>query len=46
MLSPEYVEYPDSGKFGVFGNRADANENRIAFLSRADQSLDYWDGEE
>lgn len=42
--SPEYVEYPDSGKFGVFGMRADS-EDRIGFLGRSEDGLDYWDGE-
>lgn len=41
----EYVEYPDSGKFGVFGVRADGDQERIAFLGRTDDGLDYWDGE-
>lgn len=48
MLSPEVGEYPDSGKFGVFGEKpADANGNRgyLRFISREDQSLSYWDGE-
>lgn len=44
MESPEYVEYPDSGKFGVYGNHAGSNQ-RIGFLGRAENGLDYWDGE-
>lgn len=43
--SPEYVEYPDSGKFGVFGKRPGSNEERIGFLGRPEDGLDYWDGE-
>ncbi len=43
--SPEYVEYPDSGKFGVYGKRADSDNERIGFLGRTEEGLDYWDGE-
>ena len=41
--SPELVDYPDSGKFGILANRPGSNE-RFAFIGRADQSLDYWEG--
>jgi uncharacterized cupin superfamily protein len=37
-MTPEIAEYPDSKKFGVLGEG-------IRFVSRADQSIDYWDGE-
>lgn len=43
--SPEYVEYPDSGKFGVYGKSAGSGKGRIAFLGRSEDGLDYWDGE-
>ncbi len=38
-MVPEIAEYPDSKKFGVLG------EQGFRFLSRPDQSLNYWDGE-
>jgi len=38
-MSPEIAEYPDSKKFGVGASYG------FRFLSRADQSLGYWDGE-
>ncbi len=45
LQSPEYVEYPDSGKFGVYGERVDTNKDSISFVGRVDQGVDYWDGE-
>jgi len=47
-LSPEVVEYPDSGKFGV---RAEyptdsGKPEHFRFLGRPEAGLDYWDGEE
>jgi uncharacterized cupin superfamily protein len=47
-LSPEVVDYPDSGKFGVMAQLpADGGgEPRMfRFLGRADASLGYYDGE-
>lgn len=47
-LSPELVEYPVSGKFGVLAERpaaADGEPQRFVFLGRENQSLNYWDGE-
>ena len=41
--SPELVDYPDSGKFGILAERPGTGE-RFAFIGRADQSLDYWEG--
>jgi len=41
--SPELVDYPDSGKFGILAERSGTGE-RFAFIGRADQSLDYWEG--
>lgn len=40
LVSPEIVEYPDSGKVGT----SDAKGKRI-LMSRPGPSLDYWDGE-
>jgi uncharacterized cupin superfamily protein len=45
LESPEYVEYPDSGKFGVYGKRADAENGDIHYVGRTGDALDYWDGE-
>lgn len=46
---PEIVEYPDSGKFGVFGGIPKAGGGMGAsfrFLGRMDGMVDYYDGEE
>jgi len=47
-LSPEVVDYPDSGKFGVLAElpaRADGKPKRFTFVGRESQSLGYWEGE-
>ncbi len=47
-LSPEVVDYPDSGKFGVLAELdpgADGKPQRFVFVGRGDQSLNYWEGE-
>lgn len=41
--TPELVEYPDSGKYAAIAARPDAS--RLNLLQRAENSLDYWDGE-
>ena len=41
MLSPEIVEYPDTGKVGT----SDARGKRI-LLSRAGEPVEYWEGED
>jgi uncharacterized cupin superfamily protein len=41
--TPELVEYPDSGKYAAIAARPDAT--RLNLLQRAENSLDYWDGE-
>lgn len=46
--SPEVVDYPDSGKFGVsaeLGTAPDGKSQRFIFVGRENQSLNYWDGE-
>jgi len=46
--TPEFVEYPDSKKFGLMadmGPSADGTPQRFRFLGRPDGSLDYYDGE-
>lgn len=46
LAALEICDYPDSGKFGVYEETPPGNPNkRFRFLSRADTSLDYWDGE-
>ena len=40
----EVCEYPDSGKFGVY-SRDDAGETRLRYLGRAQNTLEYFDGE-
>ncbi|MGD9788204.1 MAG: cupin domain-containing protein [Sulfuricellaceae bacterium] len=47
-LSPEVVDYPDSGKFGVLvelGPDADGKPQRFVHVGREGQSLSYWEGE-
>jgi len=47
-LSPEIVDYPDSGKFGVLADYpADANgkPQRFMYVGRCEESKDYWEGE-
>ncbi|HVT37172.1 MAG TPA: cupin domain-containing protein [Nevskiaceae bacterium] len=43
-LTPEIVDYPDSGKFGVSMMGADGKP-QFRQLGRREQALDYWDGE-
>lgn len=45
--TPEVCDYPDSGKFGLYDSGADGAARRQPshFIGRADQALDYWDGE-
>ncbi len=48
MISPELVEYPDSGKFGVLAERPaseDGTPQRFMFVGREAESLNYWEGE-
>ncbi len=47
-LSPEIVDYPHSGKFGVlaeFATGADGKPQRFVFVGRESESLNYWEGE-
>lgn len=47
-LSPEIAEYPDTGKFGVLAEYpagADAAPRGFRFVGRAEQGVDYWEGE-
>jgi len=46
--SPELAEYPDSGKIGVyaeFTHPAGGPSAGMRFLTRAGESVDYWEGE-
>lgn len=46
--SPEVVDYPDSGKFGVlaeFGNDAGGKPQMFRHIGRSEDSRDYWEGE-
>lgn len=48
MLAPEVAEYPDSGKFAVISGSApggNKGERRMWYVGRAENTLDYWDGE-
>jgi uncharacterized cupin superfamily protein len=48
-LDPDVVEYPDSGKFAVASMVPEdkgLRGARLAYIGRAQNSLDYWDGEE
>ncbi|GLQ96204.1 cupin domain-containing protein [Dyella mobilis] len=41
--TPELVEYPDSGKYSAIAYQPDAT--RVSVVQRAENGLDYWDGE-
>ena len=47
LQSPEVVDYPESGKFGVRAEAIgpDGKPQVLRFLGRWGESLDYWDGE-
>lgn len=42
----EVCEYPDSGKFLVSSKRSKGMDGRFRFIGRAEQSRDYWEGED
>ncbi|HKT31506.1 MAG TPA: cupin domain-containing protein [Gammaproteobacteria bacterium] len=44
LADVEICDYPDSGKFGVYEDLP-GKPQRLRFLSRPNDSLDYWDGE-
>jgi len=47
-LSPEVVDYPDSGKFGILHERGvgpDGKPSRFVFIGRENDTGDYWEGE-
>jgi len=46
--TPEIVDYPDSGKFGVLAELApgaDGKPQRFTFLGKRNESLGYWEDE-
>lgn len=47
MITPETVEYPDSGKIAAYSRQpqADGTQRVLRHMTRAGQSVDYWDGE-
>jgi uncharacterized cupin superfamily protein len=47
-LSPEIVEYPDSGKFGILAEYPpgpDGKPQGFRFVGRESLNVDYWEGE-
>lgn len=47
LITPEVVEYPDSGKIAGYSRQpaADGAPRFIAQIGRPESSIDYWDGE-
>ena len=48
MIEPEIMEYPDSGKFGVFGGAPPGGpkeQRTVSFFGRYSDSRDYWEDE-
>ncbi|ACB96513.1 cupin domain-containing protein [Beijerinckia indica] len=46
MYSPDIVEYPDSGRFGILADFAptpDGQPRRLMYVGRENDSLPYWD---
>ncbi len=43
--APDICEYPDSGKFLVVSALEQDTPNRLRYLGRSENTLDYWDGE-
>lgn len=47
-MTPELVEYPDSGKFGIlaeFPEQDESQKKTFRFISRENASIGYWEGE-
>ncbi len=47
-MTPEVVDYPNTGKFGLLAEYPagpDGKPNVLRFVGRAEQSVDYWEGE-
>ena len=47
QVSPDAVDYPDTGRFGILGDWPGKNPAmpNFAFIGREEDSLPYWDGE-
>jgi uncharacterized cupin superfamily protein len=47
MITPETVEYPDSGKVALLSRQTapDGSPRIVRHIGRSETSLDYWDGE-
>lgn len=48
MQTPDFVQYPDSGKTGAayyYGGTTDGKPNAVRILNREQDNLGYWDGE-
>jgi uncharacterized cupin superfamily protein len=46
--SPDHVEYPDTGKFGILAKYPagpDGKPQMFAFIGREEEGADYWEGE-
>jgi uncharacterized cupin superfamily protein len=47
-MSPELVQYPDTGKFGLLAEYPSADGGKpetFRYVGRPDASIDYWEGE-
>lgn len=48
QISPDHVEYPDTGKFGILAKYPpgpDGKPQMFAFIGREEELTDYWEGE-
>jgi len=47
VITPETVEYPDSGKVATYSRQAapDGSQRVVRHVSRPEHCVDYWDGE-
>jgi uncharacterized cupin superfamily protein len=47
MITPETVEYPDSGKVALLSRQTapDGSARLVRHIGRTETSIDYWDGE-
>jgi uncharacterized cupin superfamily protein len=47
MITPETVEYPDSGKVALLSRQTapDGSMRMVRHIGRTETSIDYWDGE-
>jgi hypothetical protein len=47
-MSPELVQYPDTGKFGLLAEYPSVDGGKpetFRYVGRPDGSIDYWEGE-